>query len=490
MSDDEKREFIRYMKEITGGLATCINIHGASPDPMSDAAIGLTVLKFMVESLSPMHRIGLLLKDVYKRKVEKEKEEQRRRQEEERRSQEQAEAQRKEKEAEEKWRTARKVVNPPIGDAKRHLNHGEYDAFIQAAREAIEVYLEKGEEYLDDMRTLDYRLCLNKIKDREEKERRQIAANIAAKEYNKRLNEGITRLKRLLSPNKKEHQGYFQREIKDCRYTSENFTQFLSSEEEKAFDNALVSVASRKLDNVVSNDLHQFIDREYFRSYFLLPSAEYNFEGVPCLDFMFEVFAVVEVRVWLKPGQKKFGDYVFDLPWREEKGYSVPLQQPEFLGYHYLMLTPEDLGGYVAWQSIPLVLLKRLLNGDTKPGGFTITAAADGMITYKIPKFSEEVNIPDDFADYLKRIGSIDEMVSMGIMTRKIADIAESASGELEVERKVSLSEGRGRNSKKAKAFQLFSQGKGPSSPEVKALDLHKSTRFKYYNQYLAVHKL
>jgi hypothetical protein len=117
------------------------------------------------------------------------------------------------------------------------------------------------------------------------------------------------------------------------------------------------------------------------------------------------------------------------------------------------------------------------------------SAATDGMITYKIPKFKEEVNILDNFAGYLRSIGSIDEMVSMGIMTQKVASIAKSESGELEVEQKASLSKEKGGDSKKARAFQLFGQGKGPSSPEVKTLGLHKSTRFKYYNQYLAVHK-
>ena len=154
-----------------------------------------------------------------------------------------------------------------------------------------------------------------------------------------------------------------------------------------------------------------------------------------------------------KPGQKNFGDYVFNLPWREEKGYSVVLQKPEFLGYHYLLLTPKDLGGYSFWQNIPLVLLKGLLNGETKPNGTTISAATGSMITYKIPKFKEVVNIPDDFAGYLRSIGSIDEMVSMGIMTQKIASIAKSESAELEVEQKASLSEERGRNCKKARAF-------------------------------------
>ncbi|GAI81274.1 unnamed protein product, partial [marine sediment metagenome] len=99
------------------------------------------------------------------------------------------------------------------------------------------------------------------------------------------------------------------------------------------------------------------------------------------------------------------------------------------------------------------------------------------------------VAIPDNFADYLRSIGSMDEMVSLGIMTRKVASIAKGESAKLAVEGKTSPSEEKAGDSKKARAFQLFSRGKGPSSAEVKALDLHKSTRFKYYNQYLSVHK-
>ncbi len=220
-----------------------------------------------------------------------------------------------------------------------------------------------------------------------------------------------------------------------------------------------------------------------------MPSAEYSLRGVPCLDIMFDVFVVVEIRVWLQPWQKNFGDYIFKLPWREEKGYSILLQEPEFLGYLYLVLAPEDLGGHVFWGSIPLVLLKGLLNGDIKPSGTTIAAAGDGTTTYRIPEFREEINIPDNLAVYLRSIGSIDDMVSMGIMPQNIASIAKSESDEPQADQKASLSEERGRNSKKARAFQLFSQGNGPSSPQVKNLGLHKSTRFKYYNQYLAVHK-
>jgi hypothetical protein len=113
------------------------------------------------------------------------------------------------------------------------------------------------------------------------------------------------------------------------------------------------------------------------------------------------------------------------------------------------------------------------------------------MITYKTQKFKEQVTIPDSFANYLRNIGNIDEMVSMGIMTGKVASVVKSELAELKIGHEALALEEKtkGKDTKKAKAFQLFSEGNGPSSPEVKALGLHKSTRFKYYNQYLAVHK-
>ncbi len=399
--------------------ASCSPCNQDCVNPVSNAIIGLMVVAFKVDSMWPMRRIGLLLKDVHQRKIAKAKQDQRERDEEDKRRREQAQAE-----------------------------------------------LRKKEE-----------------------ERQKIAAELEAREYNQHLNKEKARLKALLWRNRKDHGSYFKKQVKDRRYTGQSFTQFLSSEEERFFDKKVVDISTKKLDEIVSGDCGQFICGKCRRSYFLLSSAEYGLRGVPCLDITFDVFVVVEIRVWLKPGQKNFGDYIFKLPWREEKGYSVLLQEPEFLGYLYLVLALEDLGGHVFWGSIPLVLLKGLLNGDIKPSGTTIAAAGDGTTTYRIPEFREEINIPDNLAVYLRSIGSIDDMVSMGIMTQNIASIAKSESDEPQADQKASLSEERGRNSKKARAFQLFSQGNGPSSPQVKNLGLHKSTRFKYYNQYLAIHK-
>ena len=292
---------------------------------------------------------------------------------------------------------------------------------------------------------------------------------------------------------KKDLNAWFEKEIRDKRYTGHNFDYILSADEQEIFDGTLVSVANKKLEQLAPNDLRQFIDvpSQYWRIYFPLPSTSYSFEGVPCLDFCFDIYTAAYAEVWLKPVEQTFGNYVYNLPWREEKGYSVLLQEPEFLGYYYLLLTPEDLGGYVFWQNIPLLLLRGLFSGETKPNGTIISACSDGVTAYKLPKFREQVTIPDSFAGYLRNIGNIDEMVSMGIMSGKIAIVAKSEIDKLKIEHEVLPLEEKTKrkNTKKAKAFQLFDEGKGPSSPEAKALGLHKSTRFKYFNQYRAVHK-
>ena len=410
-----------------------------------------------------------------------------------------AERERKEKEEEERWHAAYRALIPSslVLDAQIFLNESEYSEFNKSIGEAIDVYLEQGKEYLDDHRPFLYGWYLNLINNRKdeqfrkanrirEEERRETAAESEARAYNQRLNSEIAGLKRSLCPSKKDHGSYFRKQVNDPRYLGYSFDHVLTDEHKQTFGKSIMSIGKRALDKLVSNDFRQFIGEEYWRTYFLLPSADYSFEGVTCLDFTFDLFAVVEIRVWLKPGQRRFLGYAFDLPWREERGQSTPLQEWEFLGYHYLIASPEDLGGYIFWQSIPLVLLRGLLNGETNPDGVTISAASDGWINYKVPKFKDEVDIPDNFAGYLRSISSIDEMASIGIMTEKVASIAKGELGEFTVEDKASEYKVKRKDSKKAKALKLFSEGKRPGDPEVKSLGIKPNTAYRYYQDWKA----
>jgi hypothetical protein len=389
------------------------------------------------------------------------------------------------KEYEKKWNIAYNVVNPPDRDAKTYLTEEEYKGFVKAAVQAIRACIERGEDYLGDERSLDYRRYLAGIRARKEKEKVLFIAKLAAEEFNRQLNGEKMRLRALLSPNRKGLEGYFRKQVKDRRYSGQDFSQVLSQKEKQDLDNILVGVSRGRAEELVPKDFRSFIGSECWRSFFLLPSADYILAEVPCLSLMFEVFAVVETGVWLKPGQKPFNGYVFDFPLGEKKD-SSPVKTREFLGYHHFLLTPEELKGFSFWQDIPLVLIRGLLSGEKRPSGTIIISASNDEMVYKVEGFEEEVEIPIQFAEYLEHIGSIDGMVDMGIMGKKVGTIVQTALAELEAKRKTppATEKAGRRDSIKERAYQLFDEGKRPSDPEVKALGIKPKTAYRYHQEW------
>jgi len=471
LNDNERTEFKSCIDQIAEGLKTCMDI--GDKVPLYDVHFGDVffqrgiISEFRRKSWFPLFSLKLLLEKACSRKLEKERREveeareKKRREEEQERQEaakaeeerkrqiEKAEQERKEKEEQERQQAekaeykkrrddAYKVVNPPIDDAKVYLDDKEFEKFTKATNEAIDVYLKESGDYLHDDGTFDYRGWLWKINYRKEEARQKIAAKIAAQEYNRELNKEIANLRSKLDPQKKTLSTYLQLKIKDKRYTDHNFDYILSKEEVKNFDRTLVRIANKRVEQLIPDNLRQFIDipSQYYRIYFPLPSVSYSFAGVPCLDFAFDIFATAYGEVWLKPGKKNFGDYEFHLPRIEERNYSVLLQEPKLLGYYYLVLKPEELGGYVPWESIPLELIKGLMNGELQPAGTTILAASENGRTYRIKNFKEEVTIPRSFENYLKKIGNIEQMVSIGIVDQEVAIVIKENLGPSATERR------------------------------------------------------
>lgn len=400
------------------------------------------------------------------------------------------------------FRLAHKALDTPVHYARKHLEDEEYEKYLISINGAVLAYMEKGEQYKDDSRSADYcywswLINYREAREREqiaadqEKERQQVAADFAAREFNTSLSKHIAGLESKLSNKRRDLRSYFTAKIQDTRYIGHSFNYVLGDEDERNFDRSLVSIANDKLKQIIPPDLLEFIEipSTYYRLYFPLPSISYIFKGVQCLVFNFEVFVAAYAEVLLKPKVKTFGIRSFNLPAEKEGNVLIPLEKPKLLGYFYLILTPEELGSFLPWQPIPLVLLNWLLKGGTEPQGITVSAVSDGTITYKVSKFKEEVTIPDSFASYLRDCGSIDEVLDKGSVNDKIANIVKTELGKLTVERKLSTLEEKvkRKDTKKEQAFELFRQGKGPTSPEVKALGMHKSTRFKYHKQYLAL---
>jgi len=455
LNDNERAEFNKCVTNITEWLSKCMD----TGDRYFPDAYATWVI-------DPMSRVESLIVTAYQR----------------------AEEERRKREYDDRWRATFTSMKPPVDDAKRYLTDTEQDEFALAVGQAIDAYLQEGRAYPADLRTSDYGWWLKEIQKRKEEEAQKLQAIDAANEYNRRLNQEMANLTSQLDDKKRDLASYFRAKIQDKRYTNHSFDYVLSKEDEINFDRILVSVANMRLGQLLSNYLRYFVPlpSQYYRRYFPLPRANYRFEKAPCIDIGFDIFAAAYAEVWLKPGKKEFNGYEFALPWMENSNGLVLLEKPRFLAYYHLILAPEDLGGYVFWRSIPLVLLKGLLNGETRPDGCTISAASDSVTTYRIQGFEKEVDVPDEFAEYLKNIGSIDKMVDMGVMTEKVGNITKAALGELEVKRKITPAREKAgkRDSMKESVFRLFDEGKRPGDPEVKALGIKPNTVYRYYQDW------
>jgi len=452
LDDNERDEFAKCSADITTWLSGCM-----------DTGDRYFPYAYDTEVIAPMGRVESLIRRAFQK----------------------AEAERRRKEYEDRWCAAHIYLDPPTDDAKRYLDDNELHEFRLAMAKAIEAYLEKGTAYLVDLRTTEYASWLEKIQERKKEEARRVQASRAASEYNHRLNQEIRELASRLDHDPRDLASYFRAKNQDKRHTKHRFDHTLSGEDQMNLDTALVRAANSRLEQLLSSDLRCFVNlpSRYYRLYFPLPVANYRFEKVPCITIGFDIFAAAYAEVWLEPGKKSINGYEFALPLMEEKNDVILLEKPKLLAYHHVTLTPEDLGGYVSWKCIPLILLKGLLNGETRPDGCTISAPSGSVTTYRVRGFEEEVDAPDEFAKYLNGIGSIDEMVGMGIMTEKVGNIIRAALSEMEVERRaptgVRTAEKRG--SKKESAFRLFDEGKRPSDPEVKALSIKPTTVYRYH---------
>lgn len=408
LADCEKARLAKHRAEIVEWLKRCLDIGGDYlPSPYDTHVVD--------------HMLGIksLLREVYDRKEAKKKEEQRKR------------------ECEKRWQAAFEALAPPLDNAKIYLSNEEHQRFEGSFFGAVNARLEKGEKYSTDARASEYcRLCAV-IRERCEERQRKEAAESESWRYNRTLIDEIEKLKSGLYHQPQNIEDCFERSVVDSRFTGQRFVELLSAEERASLRARIDRIARDKLQELVSGALTDCINCELNTFLFLLPSADYSFEGVPCLDFILDAFAVVETRVWLRPAQKRFGNYVFTLPLTEHKcgscgSYFKMLEEPELLGYHYVVLTPADTGIYLFWQRVPLVLIRGLMLGDAEPVGTVIIRASEGETEYRVKNFKMEVTIPDSFASYMIDIGGIDGMETLGILSEKLTDHVRSKLSELE----------------------------------------------------------
>ena len=141
LHDNERVEFNKSLAAITRWLSGCMDI----------------VSRYFFHAhatwvIDPMIRVESLIMRAYQR----------------------AEVERRKKEYEDSWCAAFVSITPPVDDAKKYLNDKEHEEFTLAVGKAIEAYLEKGEEYMADVRAFDYGWWLKKIRGRKEEEAQKL----------------------------------------------------------------------------------------------------------------------------------------------------------------------------------------------------------------------------------------------------------------------------------------------------------------------------
>jgi hypothetical protein len=403
LTDPEKASFQKYTNDIAEWLWDCtknLNV---------PFFISLPIVYL------PKREIKQLLRQVYDRKAQ-ETEEQRRAEE--------AKAAEEEKKRDNHRRVeeAMQALNPPLEKAKRYLDDSEYQQFFNSAVGALISYATRGEDYVRDPQSLNYLQWVDEINARQNKEQLKKRAEEKATKYNHSLNKELTRLKAELSKEKQDTESYFKANAGDRRYLPYSFAFKSSTQEEQRRD----TIVNQKVSEVVHPQFSKFIATRYRTNYFLLPFAEFCAEDVFLLSFFFRVYAVVEVEVWIEPGEDTIEGYVFTFPWIEEKTdygpYLREVRKPELLGCRYLLLTPSDLGHYF-WRSLPLVLVKGLMSSEMEPEGTSIVELAENFTTYSINGLDDEVVIPERFTEYLKELGEIEGMVDAGVIGDKVASV-------------------------------------------------------------------
>jgi len=227
-------------------------------------------------------------------------------------------------------------------------------------------------------------------------------------------NAEIEKFKASLYREKQDPMLLFSKWIKDSRYLGLTLESLLLPDQRRQLDTAVRNWVSANA--VPGGSTGRFIAYEYKASYFLLPRAEYilyedeDEDEVPCLDFSFDVFAVVEIIYWKKIGKIERG------------GYSVigDLEKPQFLGYWYQLLTLGDF----SWEKIPVSLVQGLIDGELQPPGAKVSEIGrDGDIFYSPDGVEDEIRIPEDFRNYLIKAREKGGLAALGVIPPEVDTI-------------------------------------------------------------------
>lgn len=241
---------------------------------------------------------------------------------------------------------------------------------------------------------------------------RQLAQK-ACQHYCNWLDGQLGKLKKSLPQTKHQDIGaFFKKQLGDPRYLGDSFHDLIPLDERQEVAMSVKSEVRAIYEERVPPELRKYVTYGCEKYLFALPHVEYSLEwGIPCLDFGFDLYLVVELEL-------REVEEVDD----EFYGYQCPIHfTKDILGRLYTIVQPSP--DYSYWQTIPVSLVWGLLAGELIPNGAKILTSGSNITEYEVQGF--EVTIPDDFANYLADIGKKGGLATLGIIEQKTASIIE-----------------------------------------------------------------
>lgn len=230
------------------------------------------------------------------------------------------------------------------------------------------------------------------------------------------LNDQLAGLKKTLPRTKYTDIGaYFKKQIGDPRYLGCSFQKLIPSDVRVEAVRSVQGKLKEIYEERVPAGLRKYVTYCPQSHFFALPHAEYSLEwDIPCLDFGFELYLVVELELLeVEEAEDEF------------YGYQLTIRfTGDALGRIYNIFQPQP--PLFFWQTVPLSLIQGLLAGELIPKGAKVLYADSGATQYETEGF--EVIIPEDFATYLTEVGKKGGLAKFGIIEEKTATIIEKLS--------------------------------------------------------------
>jgi hypothetical protein len=167
----------------------------------------------------------------------------------------------------------------------------------------------------------------------------------------------------------------------------------------------------------IPHKLRKYVDCVVKYHFFALPRAEYLLEeGVPCLDFGFDIHIVAEIEF---NAAKNAADIFY--------GYKMPIQtNGATLGRLYKLFQPDP--SYSFWQTIPVKLVQGLLSAQFPIEGAAVFSSGSGGTSYYVAGM--HVWIPDAFDEYLEEVNKKGGLAKVGIIYKKTAIVIDNLSSQ------------------------------------------------------------